>query len=263
MCIKTQKTIQLFPLGLSSLIPSCIALIQTSGVDKDNVTHPSQYNCSLSTVPTRFSPNTYFGFLTGLVLASAIGFLLLTYCGRSESSPVESNDQEQLPQTEDGPFLMNCCSSSTVEQNEKEQLIQTDGDHAVDSPVTRDNLQSSQQQTFWSRKLVVLLILVAWINCLFNGLIPSLSSYAFTPYGSADITVNVGMVAGTLTAFASLVLAWEDSTGKPAFATIVTMEVIATILGGYIIWIASPMCNSDRPLLGTKAGTAHMVFVVE
>lgn len=227
-------TATFFILGLSGVLPSAVALIQTVGIGINDSFQDSQHSpfnsCSLAITPTRFSVNTYFGILTSVVIISAIGFLLLNV--------LPGVSRLKLPATEYG---------------DRKGLLQEQSE--------QQSGHSPSVGTFWSWKLVVLLIVEMYVNCLANGVTPAVSSFAFTPYGktAAVLIVNIGMLAGPLTALVGIKLAWSDSVGRRAFITIGFMVVVVTALSSYIIWVASPMCKGDRPLQGKQVGVIHMV----
>jgi riboflavin transporter 2 len=220
--------------GLSGFLPSIIALVQTVGIDTNSASSNQQspyQNCSLNVTSTRFSVNAYFGTVTCLILASAVGFLLLNV----------------LP-------IIKKLKTTTSSDSQTQGLLQEKSAH-------HPHTVTGKQPTFWSRKLMLLLTLEVWLNGMSNGVIPAVSSYAYTPYGptASVIIVNVGMLAGPLTAFACLKFNWKDAIGRPAVITTVVVVAIHTALSGYIVWLASPMCSSNHPLQGETTGTILMV----
>lgn len=113
--------------------------------------------------------------------------------------------------------------------------------------------------------LVMLLVVESWLNCMGNGLIPAVSSYAFFPYGgrAAVLIVNIGMWANPITAFAAVWLTWRNTLGNRSFVTILIVSALATGLCGFIIWLATPQCNHDRPLQGDPGGIVLMVWFAQ
>ena len=225
----------MFLSGLSGLLPSITALVQTVGINTNSSGQQSPYqSCSLNVTSTRFSVAVYFSILTCLIGASAIAFFLLNVLPNVKRLKTTNSDIET------------------------QGLLQEQSAH---HPQVVTDTQPTTPRTFWSWKLGLLLILEMWLNCLSNGVTPAVSSYAYTPYGATPsvIIVNSGMLAGTITAFLNLKLSWKDTVGRPALVTIVVVVAINTTLSGYILWLASPMCHRDRPLQGTATGVVLMV----
>lgn len=231
--------------GLSGVLPSSVALAQGAYFSSDNSSGGPIHNstCHHGSVPLRFSVSTYFGILAFMVFSSMLGFLCLNCLRQKKWSSLLHVSREMDDLLEgDKKQPIRFRSLDSDESSSDDNLL----------PVTVESDEA--QNSFWSKKLAVLLALQTWISCIGNGLTPAVSSYAFVPFGNtaAVAIVNVGMIAGPITAFLALKLAWKDSVGQKVFITLGVLVVIATALSGYIIWLASPMCN--RPLQGHAGG---------
>ena len=151
MAILPRSYISPFFIGetLSSFVPSIIALIQGPYV-LNNKTTSNETSTRTNKNGLLFSQGWFFASLAFLMVASLLAYVALNYVPFFKRQHVK-----QL--SSDGNF-----------DSDTEELISE-----KDVPMRRDN-----------RTLPYLLILLLLLSFQQNGLVPSISSYAFAPYGT-------------------------------------------------------------------------------
>lgn len=143
----------------SSMLPGFVALAQGVGYDDNSCSNKTDKTNNSTTVHDNinFSPNVFFVFLFLMMITCGAAFLALNYLPIAKKQHVRklsinktSNDLEQL-------------------DKETESLIKT--------PEKQINKCSFEL-------FIYLLMIIAWINCLSNSIIPSIQVYACKPYGN-------------------------------------------------------------------------------
>ena len=205
-----------------------LGLIQTQNTPSANET---SFYCPHDQPPQilRFSVGVYFGLLSLLMLLSFVGFLgLRHYKGMNALKNTENKCQV----------------------GEASALIQVSHNARETSPTMR------------SVYGIYLLLMMSWISCLAYGLLPPISPYAFQPYGNSwsAAIVNSGILSTPITALIAYWLPWNRILGQRGPIMLVNVfVVIITVLAGFIVWVASPMCDRDRPLYGKPGGAFPLV----
>lgn len=172
--------------GLSALFPCVVALGQ--GVGKlecktvNGTVEPSY-------LKENFPAQNFFWFLFVMLSISALSFLALTR--RQESGQEEEEDTEPD-------------KAEVQSDGEETHPLQNGG-----TPVSEEQVQVEEApppQTFWTPRIIYLLVLLAVSNALTNGVLPSVQSFSCLPYGSMTfhLSVVLGNIANPLACFLAM-----------------------------------------------------------
>ncbi|GFS04843.1 solute carrier family 52, riboflavin transporter, member 3 [Elysia marginata] len=103
-------------------------------------------------------------------------------------------------------------------------------------------------------KLILFLILTAWLNAVSNGVLPSIQTYSCLPYGIKPyhLSVTLAAIANPVACFAASLI-----TISSIFSTLV-MTALGSTLAGYIVFTAA--ASPNPPLVGMMAGTTVLVL---
>ena len=171
--------------GFSALFPCIVALGQ--GIGKlecktvNGTVHPEY-------LKENFPAQNFFWFLCVMLAISALSFQALMR-RRTES-------QEYSPPQESG--------SAAAEAKNGEE---THPLHNGGTPVSEDQVQVEEQpQTFWTKRNIYMLSLLAVSNALTNGVLPSVQSFSCLPYGTMafHLSVVLGNIANPLACFLAM-----------------------------------------------------------
>lgn len=171
--------------GFSALFPCIVALGQ--GVGKlecktVNGTVQPDY------LKENFPAQNFFWFLCVMLAISALSFQALMR-RRAES-------QEYAPPQESDS------AAPEVKNGEETHPLHNGG-----TPVSEDQVQVEEQpQTFWTKRNIYLLSLLAVSNALTNGVLPSVQSFSCLPYGTMTfhLSVVLGNIANPLACFLAM-----------------------------------------------------------
>ena len=184
----------------SGMLPAFVALSQGIGKEKAcqngslNTNH-SRSNMGIEGAngtrtmwsAPNFGPDVFFFFLCGMMLVCSFSFLGLNY----------------LPVAKKQHVKIRSASGKNIEEGEQPLI---DGDtisardsksyNSIDTPPTLQFSATSNKSNNVSRctirHIVYLLVIQAWINCLSNGVLTSIQSYATEPYG--NMTYHLGKI---------------------------------------------------------------------
>ena len=164
----------------SGLLPAFVALGQGissgSGNCNANVTNASFNNKHITKDDgLRFGPEAFFFFLFSIMVVCGLAFLALIHLPVAKRQHVRQIRRSAIRKNDNseneplcGEFKGMISTSSTPQ-----------GSHAKDMP---NSIQVSRCEM--TTTVIYLLCIQAWINCLSNGVLPSIQAYASEPYGN-------------------------------------------------------------------------------
>lgn len=211
--------------GLSGLLPSLVALAQGvgEGASHEKCAAPLTINSSNATNSTsqswgpgpRFSTDVFFWFLTGMMVLCGLAFLGLN------TLPVIKKQKVQTPSM----------TSSASDMYELQNIDNVEGrpKQYIDNPVIEQSTRTN----------VFLLIVLAVINGLSNGIIPAIQSYACIPYSYYIylLTLTLSNIANPLTC---LIFPLMRTKSVPLLTV---LSIIYCCMCTYILVIASQSPN--------------------
>ncbi|KAK1157871.1 hypothetical protein AOXY_G24051 [Acipenser oxyrinchus oxyrinchus] len=177
--------------GLSGFIPGLVALGQGVGMTKcvnitqrwDNMTETNttssqtgHYTTESQYQPANFSTEIFFFFLAGMMGLSLGAFVFLTRIPRNFERSCEHLVADQVVYT----------ASSGLDSSGKDPAGETESNDLTISV----NLQKQEASTLPSKakysgkQFAFMYFLVAWVNSLTNGVLPSVQTYSCMPYGN-------------------------------------------------------------------------------
>lgn len=170
----------------SGLLPAFVALGQGinsgSGNCNSNATNSSTSNHVAKDDGLKFGPEGFFFFLFAIMVACGLAFLALNYLPVAKRQHVKQQShiytvKEQIDRENQPLFDEFYNRSRRISQ---------------DKFYTNDKSHYSQQppQCDMTKPIIYLLCIQGWINCLSNGVLPSIQAYASAPYG--DKTYHLG-----------------------------------------------------------------------
>lgn len=121
--------------------------------------------------------------------------------------------------------------------------------------MSEDQVQVVEQpQTFWTKRNIYLLLLLAISNALTNGVLPSVQSFSCLPYGTMTfhLSVVLGNIANPLACFLAMFVVMRSSTGLGF------LSVAGGVFAAYLMALAA--LSPCPPLLGNSAGMALVVI---
>ncbi|CAM5095368.1 unnamed protein product [Natator depressus] len=174
--------------GLSGFLPALIALAQGAGITKcinvtrvanvtmgNNTSEGSQFQMETQYLPANFTTLVFFLLLTAMMVACLVAFFFLTRLPKvwelSRQNLCPSNitlySLQEAPG--DGPRL----SGGGDSPRGGKAAGSDKGSHRTDPKVT-----------YSLAKFAFIYLLVAWVNSLTNGILPSVQAYSCLPYGN-------------------------------------------------------------------------------
>lgn len=174
----------------SGLLPAFVALGQGINSKKvncsANATEASSSNqTTKDNSGLRFSPEDFFFFLFAMMVACGLAFFALNYLPlarrqhvrvRRSSTTVEESDSVTRPLWDESSRSVIYSSSTRTSTHEDFYMKDTSSCH--------------QRFSWCEPHILYLLCIQGWINCLSNGVLPSIATYASEPYG--DKTYHLG-----------------------------------------------------------------------
>lgn len=239
----------------SGLLPAFVALGQGIGSKSvscsANATETSSSNqTTKGDTGLRFSPEDFFFFLFAMMVACGLAFFALNYLPlarrqhvrvRRSGATVEESDSVTRPLWDESSRSVIYSSSTSTS---------THGDFYM-----KDTPSCSQRFSWCEPHILYLLCIQGWINCLSNGILPSLATYASEPYGDKTyhLVATLSSIASALICFVALWL--------PCLSTKVVfiLSGIFTVLSSYVVALAS--MSPTPPLHGTALGSFIVIAV--
>ncbi|XP_038069884.1 solute carrier family 52, riboflavin transporter, member 3-B-like [Patiria miniata] len=204
--------------GLSSLLPSVMALIQGVGSVEcvANGTYINRTTVGNETIlqnctnwisrdsPARFPPQDFFGFLFAMMLTCGIAFTSLNYLPLAKQEHIYTRPASASTSTTGSSTSS---ESHTLVTHRTDKLPPTnpgDEDLSVDVlPVPQENPENTEDGTgskaptdyrvLSKRQRVYLFAVLCFVCSLSNGALPSIQSFSCGPYG-----LNTYLLASTL-----------------------------------------------------------------
>ncbi|XP_071785806.1 solute carrier family 52, riboflavin transporter, member 3-B-like [Asterias amurensis] len=211
--------------GLSSLLPSVVALIQGVGGQEcvangtyinrtvmDNVT--VLLNCTNwigRDSEARFPPEDFFGFLLAMMITCGIAFTLLNYLPLAKQEHIPALPPSKTPTVEDSESSNRSSDSHNMLVCSSDTRI-AGGDGPVPVPQEDEGDDESDQATFQTVHIltrleyIYLFVLLAIVCAISNGILPSIQTYSCAPYGLNTylLAATLGKIANPVGAFAVL-----------------------------------------------------------
>lgn len=229
--------------GLSGLVPSLVALGQGVGktvcVNKTINTTTNETEIVAEYVPPNFPVEDFFYFLFAIMIVCGLAFSLLHYLPYCKAEHVAFNAEV----SSEVKFInAESASYSYSEFRNEESEVH------CDISITNNSITVSR------RNFIILLVQIACINALTNGILPSVSSYATLPYGNQayHLSATLSSIANPLACLVAF------------FLPVLSMWVIgSTTLSGigigiYVLVIATR--SPTPPMAGEGLGAAIIVI---
>ncbi|XP_019395362.1 PREDICTED: solute carrier family 52, riboflavin transporter, member 3 [Crocodylus porosus] len=228
--------------GLSGLLPALIALAQGAGVTHcANVTREAngtQVLLETRYSPARFSPLVFFLLMTAMMLACLASFFFLTRLPAVRAVPRQSLF----------PSDVTLCSFRGSPGD-------GDGLGGQDKPGSAGKAPgeaAAGTAAYSQARLAGIYALVAWVNALTNGILPSVQAYSCLPYGNAayHLSATLSAVANPLACTVAMFLPGRS------LALLGALSVAGTGFGAYNMAMA---VMSPCPLLQRSAWGAALI----
>ena len=234
--------------SLSGLLPGVIGLIQGAGgnpvcVNISEIVPPG--NMSIIKVKPiysspLFSVQVFFFVLFGVMIISGVAFSLLHYLPVCKNERTAGINVQRSLLKKDMREKNNFSHYGSIESE-------------LDSHSTLlDASYKSQPQTetsvFSDRLTVSLFFFIVWLNCITNGLMPSLQTYSVLPYGNNaySMVVILSIIVSPLVSLVALFVRLRSR-----FSVTVLM-ISGTVFTSYNLYLA--VHSPFPPLLGQTGG---------
>lgn len=233
--------------GLSGLLPSLVALGQGVGGGTHtscpqaplNTTNGTSANNTDSLPGPNFPAEGFFLFLAGMMLASGLAFLGLNHLPISKRQQAEKNYDENGQEAQSFEQTMELVS--VEEQKDSRQNSYDQEDHAM--------------ERLSAGGTVFLMVILALVSGLSNGVIPAIQSYACIPYSYYiyHLTLTLSNIANPVTCF---VFPFIRTT------SMLIIAVLSCVYFGMCTYILTVASQSPNVLLRCDdSGAALIVFI--
>ncbi|XP_043792258.1 solute carrier family 52, riboflavin transporter, member 3-A-like [Apis laboriosa] len=213
--------------GLSSVLPSIIALIQGIGYISECIIFKNNTNIeSLESFVLKFSPSEYFLFIFIILFLSLVAFAILEY------SSVFQN-------------IKQIHNSINIVLGEKQAY--DSHDHCTNNIQEMKHYLVNNSKYLTKQTRNYLFILLAIFCFLSHGFFPSIQSYSCLPYGSIAYKLSI-ICAQVANPLMCLLAFWFKIS---SIKIINYLSVICLFIGSYVIYLAM---SSSPPLQATKLG---------
>ncbi|XP_069507044.1 solute carrier family 52, riboflavin transporter, member 3 [Ambystoma mexicanum] len=201
--------------GLSGFIPGLLALAQGVGMHScvnvsltvnttlGNATD-EQHQILTEYLPANFSTNVFFLLLTAMMVLCLVAFFFLTRVSGSVglsrdnllAGSISLRSLNNVVHSTNGPKPSDGDESFSLERSENANL---DG---------RPNTETDDPAKFSHAHLAFIYFMVAWVNSLTNGVLPSIQTYSCMPYGSMayHLSATLGSMANPLACIIAMFL---------------------------------------------------------
>ena len=238
--------------GLSGLLPSLVAIIQGIGggehkpcsptETQGNITNGNETNTGSWGPGPKFSAEVFFWFLSAMMLASGLAFLGLNHLRVAKRQQVSKNTSSLYHVTQPTFELTSEEKRSNTKQMKGEQAVQ----NGSSSHIT-----------------ALLLVIIAIVSGLSNGIIPAIQSYACIPYSYYiyHLTVTLSAIANPATCLV-FPLIRSTSTVVISFLTVMYIGMCTYII---IVATQSPSVllrceDSGAALMVSKLSCCFLIF---
>ena len=272
--------------GVSGLLPSVAALIQ--GVGASSIKCPSSVktrnaglvirpssnqtagkNSSspspLSIVPEEplFTANAFFFFIFGVLCLCELCFLLLNYLPKAKREwIVQSRDKHKdKPVKDEQKPLDHHTRNNSENLNEPSELLElelTTVDKDSQSSLVSDTVytetveDTNDSPTLSMRSTLFVLMIQVYLNAVFNGVVPSVLSYACLPYGEKTyhLALTLSAIANPVASLLFYIIALNS------VKFMVFWTVVYSFLCAYVVGIAA---KSPCPILLDNVGGSFLI----
>lgn len=250
--------------GLSGLVPALVALVQGVGIVQcrnasltmSDVTQPGNSSSGSGSgdlvpyyQPANFSAQTFFLFLSAMMVVCLIAFLMLNL------HPVVARERKSQEYLRAGGGIGG-------EKAEAALGLQPPGPEQrpmlgeLDEPSTSMMIRRSSfgKGTYNKLEVVFIFVVLAWVNALTNAVLPSVQSYSCLPYGNQayHLAATMAAVANPVACLIAMFVPIRS------LVLMALLTVTGTGFGAYIMAMAA---LSPCPLLvHSQAGTALIVI---
>ncbi|OCT62563.1 riboflavin transporter 2 [Xenopus laevis] len=242
--------------GLSGFIPGLLSLIQGVGIVKcvnvtesDNgtqiITSSSYKTDQLETqyLPANYSVQVFLFLLCIMMAYCLIAFYLLT----------RFSSKQHLLQS--SITLYNSSSTINSIRNPTEMELCEAKQEDTSAP-TRDNLPRAEfnTQEISCGQYALIYCLIAWVNALTNGVLPSVQTYSCMPYGNLayHLSAALGSMANPVACLIAMFLPCQS---------LLALVLMSTIGTGFGIYNMVSAVQSPCPMLqGSNWGIALIVI---
>ena len=273
--------------GVSGLLPSVTALIQgvgassvkcPSSAEKPNLgltpPQPSLNTTSgrnsskvlpLSIVPEKplFSASAFFFFIFGVLCLCEICFLLLNYLPKAKREWIvhKERDHNSKPVKDEQKPLEHHTRNNSETANEPSELFElelTTVDKDSQSSLVSDTVytetveDTNDSPTLSMRSMLFVLLIQVYLNAVFNGVIPSVLSYACLPYG--EKTYHLALALSAIANPVASLLFYVVALNSVKFMALWT--VVYSCLCAYVVGIAA---ESPCPILLDNVGGSFLI----
>lgn len=272
--------------GVSGLLPSVAALIQ--GVGASSVKCPSSVTTrntgiagrpssnltagknsstplSLSIIPEEplFTANAFFFFIFGVLCLCEICFLLLNYLPKAKREWIvqSKEDHKGKPVKDEQKPLDHHTRNNSENLNEPSELLElelTTVDKDSQSSLVSDTVytetveDTNDSPTLSMRSTLFVLLIQVYLNAIFNGVVPSILSYACLPYG--EKTYHLALALSAIANPVASLLFYIVSLNAVKFMVLWT--VVYSFLCAYVVGIAA---ESPCPILLDSVGGSFLI----
>lgn len=270
--------------GLSGLLPSMVALIQ--GVGASSIKCPSTVgkpiaegsnstfasNSSVTAVRNSnstqplsrkmdqplFSADLFFFFIFGIIVLCEVCFILLNYHPKAKSAQVlqKQGDKTRRQVKDEQKSLENYRMCSEPNELQELELAAVDKDSqsslVSDTVYTETVEDTNNSPTLSMRLMLVVLLIQVYLNAVFNGVIPSVLSYACLPYGEKTyhLALTLSAIANPVASFLFYIVVLNS------VKLMVFWTVVYSILCSYVVVIGA---ESPCPILHDNASGSFLI----
>jgi len=245
---------------MSGFIPSIVALAQGSGGNPtcQNVSVNGSWEMQTVTPDPRFSAETFFDFLAGMMAVSLIAFILLNYLPQVKEEHASRHQiiPDESPRTMRRSSLIS--NGSTQEssaggytpplqiENPEDERERSNNQPWL-SRMERHMVLTEKQQKSSKLEFFTLLAIQTYVCFLSNGAFPSIQTYSCLPYGNTvyHLAVTLHAMVNPIMAFAAFFIPCKN------VRTIGILTGVGSIFGGFILATA---LNSPNMLWGQEFG---------
>ncbi|KAJ1122909.1 hypothetical protein NDU88_001382 [Pleurodeles waltl] len=201
--------------GLSGFIPGLLALAQGVGMHScvnvslslnntlENTTEGG-YQIQTKYLPANFPTNVFFFLLTAMMIVCLVAFFFLTRISGSQQGL--SRENLLTGSVSVTSFKEAVHSTNGPEPSGGERNSSVEGPQHT-SPDGRPNTDP-EKASYSCSHLVFIYFLVAWVNSLTNGVLPSVQTYSCMPYGGMayHLSAALGSMANPLACIIAMFL---------------------------------------------------------
>ena len=248
--------------GLCQFIPSVISLIQGVGETPDcrNETRllynsSGDYNYTVDVIvpvypDPRFSVQTFFIFMFGIMICSIVAFTLLHFLPYCKAQHTQKKEEQKHAADETEMFLQGK-DATEPEKDEKDSQEIANADVKFPGDAKRDTGDGMTRGEF-----MYCIIVLIWSFTFMCGIAPGVQPYATLPYGNRvyNLSVRLGLAMNPIASFVALFIPTRSK------VVLNILYVIGTLAAAYQIILAC--LSPNPPLKGTAIGEILVVRLI-